>query len=768
MAWTNQRQLFSDVPRSVGYRILRAGLDSSKIADILSCSSLEDLINLSWLPEKPFSQLAGELPAMETAIAFKTWNPNGVVSTEPYNEGNNFTRFSTGVKNGDKYGDTVLKGTATASVSDAERWGWSLEDTNLNACSIYTASDIGNNHSFIFFSNLGINPRLKKIDSAGTISVVNNNFTYSSEVTGTPYLLNEELHDGNRTHATFNPTVNLMLGGTQISNYNYGIHDGFYHNSFTGYVFENSADLDYYLRTGDSSKAINGEGEKPEGEEALKFMYCTTFRNNSPTKNTSDVVSIHDIELTYNKGIEGYGGTRPCAGYITPTTPYNIKIKLNPASDITKCEIDLHGTSTEGKHEADFETIDNPNWTYEELVQSEGTPYYYFGQLRTNIPIFETEQQVNEYFAGRLSASNSLNGGGNYHGKPTDIGNKKNESLFNNLYAPTILSKTLICSFACLTEIAGILFPPEIATLKELTDAMLLFGENPISFISDFYMIPFDPRIFCQTQANNQMSFGSYYKLLSSGFEEVVSSNLMPTMCSTYIDGTFNDFRDYMANYYLVLPYVGIVNISVDQYLYHTLTIKALFDARTGNIRYFLLCDNVLVDQYEGSARVSLPLVGSDAYTSALTKVGGAVSVAQGIGSLNMSYAQGMLNAVSSQGGMDSVNNVIGTATAGFGAVGKISEGARELTKASPKSTTGGFSSGTGFADQLDFYLIIEQQEIDYPPELISQYGLPDNDVSTIGNYRGYIECDNVKLIGDATAGEKTEILNILRGGVII
>lgn len=278
---------------------------------------------------------------------------------------------------------------------------------------------------------------------------------------------------------------------------------------------------------------------------------------------------------------------------------------------------------------------------------------------------------------------------------------------------------------------------------------MAMFGENPIQFISDLFMIPFNPRPFCQTASNNVMGFGSYYHSFTNAFEEVVTTNTMLTMFSTFFDGSYNDWRDYMAQYFLYLPYVGVTAIDIDKYLYKQVECKVSFDVRTGSIKYYLLADGVMVDSYEGSVRVTMPLCGSDAYSSAMQKLGGASSVISGIVGAGLSGASG---------------NVAGTLSNAMGIAG----GVNEIFKASPKSVSGNFSNSLAFNDQLDCYLIIAQQEYEYPDNLPSTYGLPDNDVNLIGSYSGYLECNVPFIVGSATDTEKSEIISLVNAGIIV
>lgn len=66
-------------------------------------------------------------------------------------------------------------------------------------------------------------------------------------------------------------------------------------------LFENEVDLNYYLQTGDASKALDYSGAT-EGEEGEKYLYCITKENTAPIRMgrelpVSTISSLHMIKV---------------------------------------------------------------------------------------------------------------------------------------------------------------------------------------------------------------------------------------------------------------------------------------------------------------------------------------------------------------------------------------------------------------------------------------------------------------------------------------
>lgn len=210
-----------------------------------------------------------------------------------------------------------------------------------------------------------------------------------------------------------------------------------------------------------------------------------------------------------------------------------------------------------------------------------------------------------------------------------------------------------------------------------------------------------------------------------------------------YMEPAFDDWRRYMANYYLYLPYVGVVGIDAEKYVGHTMSLDLIFDTRTGSLKYNLLCDNVVLNSYAGDVRISMPVTASSPFSASRNRV--VTATETGVGAIT-SMARGNF----------------------IGAIEGTAKGLMDITKPLQKNSLGGYSPSTSVFDSLHVYLIVEAPEIYYGDGIVERYGLPDNRYETIGNLSGYVELTDVDLHVVATDAEIDEIKSLLFGGVVI
>lgn len=216
-----------------------------------------------------------------------------------------------------------------------------------------------------------------------------------------------------------------------------------------------------------------------------------------------------------------------------------------------------------------------------------------------------------------------------------------------------------------------------------------------------------------------------------------------------YMSPPFQDFRQYMSNYYLFLPFVGIINLDAVRYIGHTLSIDLIYDPRTSNLKYNIMSDGVLMQSHEGSVRVNCPVTAASPMAAARSKLAGAE---EALG--------GMVTAGAGAMGMNGGAILGGLSSAGAGL--------SEILRPIPKKSTGGFTSSTSVYDSLHIYLMIETPEIYYGDGIIERYGLPDNRYTKIGNLSGYVELTDVDLHVAAADAELDEIRALLSNGVVI
>lgn len=219
-----------------------------------------------------------------------------------------------------------------------------------------------------------------------------------------------------------------------------------------------------------------------------------------------------------------------------------------------------------------------------------------------------------------------------------------------------------------------------------------------------------------------------------------------PKRCvSMYMQPAYDDFRMYMANYYLYLPFVGIVNLDAEKYLLHTMSVDLIFDIRTGNLKYNILSDNVLMDSFAGSVRVNMPVSGGSPLQAAQYRMAGMARMA-----FDTSKAVGSGGATLVEDG------------------NTMAKGLFNLIKPTPKGTQGQFSPSTAIKDSLHIYLMVETPEIYYGDGIEERYGYPDNRFVSIGSCTGYVEIADVELNTSATESEQEEIKSLLMGGIVV
>lgn len=221
------------------------------------------------------------------------------------------------------------------------------------------------------------------------------------------------------------------------------------------------------------------------------------------------------------------------------------------------------------------------------------------------------------------------------------------------------------------------------------------------------------------------------------------------TVVSRYIAPIYNDWRQYYTNYYLYLPFVGIVALESERYVGHTLTVRLFVDVRTANIKFYILSDDVLMEQYESSCRVSLPCSSASPYSATRSKVASAEQLLTNTVGVASGVATGNTGAV-----VGSIRSGVSNA---YGVIQPI-----------PKKSVGSFSPSTAIYDSLHIYIMTETPEIIVDEGLKNNYGMPCNIWSSIGSHSGYIEVDDIRLKGAIPPDDKAEILNALKSGIYV
>ena len=416
-----------------------------------------------------------------------------------------------------------------------------------------------------------------------------------------------------------------------------------------------------------------------------------------------------------------------------------------------------------------YRTTGDNTWTVAHILTNTLRKYYYgtwtdynngdlykvVGRSKggtTNIPIFADEETGDMYGDGLIGEDVALNSG--------DLGYDDNISTGGDLSSTDIPNPVIAGSGAGvnvwlldkgnLNAIFADLYDDTQSVIEDIKKGTWLWGNNPIDFIVSIYYVPFDVSNFYDTRTERvwlgQYDTGHDY----TQCKETKSSGQRITLVNTTIDNVYGDFRDIdFFKYDLFLPYVGFVPLDPNVYVGHSLKIEMAFDVMSHNIRYYLFCDNVVTDRVDGSVGYAIPITGTDQVNKAQSRLNGVVNTVKGGAEIAGAVATGNV-AMGVTGGMDFLNGV------------------QEGFKYPKEIIRGDISSSMNIYDINYVYLKITEKQSVYPPEIRQIYNNPCYVVGKISNLHGYCEIDNIQLKSNCTESEYNEILNLLKGGVII
>ena len=227
--------------------------------------------------------------------------------------------------------------------------------------------------------------------------------------------------------------------------------------------------------------------------------------------------------------------------------------------------------------------------------------------------------------------------------------------------------------------------------------------------------------------------------------------------------GNYLDYSPY-SKAFVYLPFIGIVEVDVDDIVGHSVNILYHIDTYNGScIAQITIAKDNYVNtayQFSGNCAVDIPLAGG---SQAAIRAGMISAAAYGIGST--------VNGVINGAALGSIGGLAGAALGGVtGAIGSVGAGVANVV--SQKSTvqhSGSFGSSYGAMGIKTPYIIIRRPVQKFVPGYQNDYGFPAYVRVTIGSCTGYLRVREVNVQSTlATDDEKTLIENLLKSGVYI
>lgn len=283
------------------------------------------------------------------------------------------------------------------------------------------------------------------------------------------------------------------------------------------------------------------------------------------------------------------------------------------------------------------------------------------------------------------------------------------------------------------------------------------FFSDPMDFIAGVLIVPFTP----VGEDVRYPKFGSNiwpnaYPLVGNQFYEADMGTLH---CPKY----YNSFLDYDAftKIKIFLPYIGYKDLLADEVMDADIHIVYHIDVGTGDCVAFV---EVTKDgytqvcyQFQGNCAVRVPY-GRQSFDAAVSS---SLSLMGGVGSLAVG------GAMLASGGLAGAAVGLGIAQIA-GQVGSMTADAVAGQKRSMERA-GALGASAGYMGIQYPYLIREIPNQSRPSNYRKLHGYPANLGGNLGSFTGYTAVESIRLDGiPCTDAEKTEIIELLRGGVIL
>ena len=285
------------------------------------------------------------------------------------------------------------------------------------------------------------------------------------------------------------------------------------------------------------------------------------------------------------------------------------------------------------------------------------------------------------------------------------------------------------------------------------------------------------------------------YSTIRSGFLDSGISSIIVRQRYTQINCGSIVIPEYWGNYldyspysraYIYLPFIGIMEVDVDDIVGHAVNVLYHVDSYTGSCIAQITCartgySNTLY-QFSGDCSVEIPMaggsqaaikaaiIGANAYQNA-ANISAGMSLLGGIGSGILSGIGGALGGNPGFGIAHGIGQAVGGITS---AVSQYAQGEAQHTAAmvSQKSTvqhSGSFGASHGAMGIKKPYIFIRRPIQKVVNNYNRLYGYPAHKMVVIGDCTGYLRCREANVQSSlATEEEKSLIEQLLKSGVYV
>ncbi len=345
-----------------------------------------------------------------------------------------------------------------------------------------------------------------------------------------------------------------------------------------------------------------------------------------------------------------------------------------------------------------------------------------------------------------------------YYDATNETGTAETSTEMATTYLASGFQRIYLCDRNDIRAISAQLFDTQSGGIwEDIKRGVEMYGENPINAVAGMTFFPFDlTTCFRNWGTAGSIWFGGY-ELQNVSVKELSNFNGYVDIGSIQILESFpnGDYRNYepYCSLAIWLPFIGLQELKMNKYVGKTLSIRYYVDVLTGGCIACLFADGVLVDYFNGSMGVQLPISLSDyaSFTASqiqnLTELGtSAVNAVGNVATKNpIGAAEGLI------GYEKSIFNLSQNALSNF-------------------NTTKGAS--TSMINQYlpnYVYVIFSIIETEETSNLMTLEGRRTNASGTVGSFSGFLQVESVKLnCSGATDAEKAKVEQMLAQGIYI
>lgn len=512
----------------------------------------------------------------------------------------------------------------------------------------------------------------------------------------------------------------------------------------------------------DWSKVIN----KPSDYESLIPVYSDFYANQVYSITENGVIG-NDI-IRFQK----FRQRKPNSTYLFydkySTAFENLKLCVDANKPLSRV---FHNDGTGYVADADIYYSTFANTGQKEIGQS-----IYTSIFKTNIAIFSNQADADAYVnavESKIDADieEALERADNYDyisnkNNYNPIGQEVTEVKLNDGYSRQAFTTILAMDFTALSEINNKVFDSQGTFIEAILNGLKLYGANPIDAVISLNYMPFNVSEVATTTIQNHVNFGSYLLQLDNSVHNVQNPRVVIDMGSILFNSQSGSWLDFepVTEMYIWLPYIGLNKLDISKYYLKTVKLEYIVDLNTSSCTAVLSGNNVILDYFDGTIGVNMPITGYN----------------------NGEYANAVLNATTNtiKSGVATLTSVVpshsiteksetiqyntGDIFSNFGSFEKNLFALTQTLNSNHMYIKGNASSGVAMCQPQYPIVYLVKNEVFEPENLHNLVGYPSSFGGKVKNCSGYLQCNDVKLTSTATDKEKQEIISLLKSGIYV